>query len=83
MYWLDTIDAESVGTLNRAQMDGSEMTVLPVERSLRSSPRSLALDSGSGRLYWVDLTSRKVNYFDLKTNSVRAKFYNCCYLVDS
>ncbi|XP_047119261.1 low-density lipoprotein receptor-related protein 1 [Schistocerca piceifrons] len=70
LYWSHMQDSQYV--IESSRMDGSErkMIVTQRENPLLVSPQSLAMDLADWRLYWVNIMTHSVQYYDFKTESV-------------
>ena len=66
IYWSNW---DATGSIERATMDGSQREII-VEKVGR--PNGLTIDLAERRLYWTELTSPAIEYYDFK-NKIRHK----------
>ena len=71
IFWPDG-SSKSQFVIQTAAMDGSKRSVLTNNRDNREldSPASLSYDLTSDRLYWTNLNTDKIQYYDFSTKSV-------------
>ncbi|XP_068084350.1 prolow-density lipoprotein receptor-related protein 1 [Anabrus simplex] len=71
LYWSHLHDNQHA--VEQSNMDGSNRTVLTTSRDnhLLAAPQSLAMDLDSWRLYWVNVESFTIQYYDFATQLVQ------------
>lgn len=63
MYWSDS----QTSKIFQASMDGTDIVTLQTDNL--TWPNALALDVPAKKLYWMDVTTKRVEQFDLQKSS--------------